>query len=439
MSGDNNTALIQRPGLVFVIFVACFSFWLVDFWKPINVYNKESMFTSHEVFNHYSYLPAVFLNGGSFRFTEAPNRIDSSVVYKKPLPNCHSGMAILQAPFFAAALLRCQLSDVPLQGGFAPLFASYVHWATLFYVLLGLWLLRAFLTVYFSDGAATATLFVCLFGTSLFYYTYTQSELPQAPVFFLYCAFLRVAQLWHNKPRLIYSALLGIILGLLSLIYFFEVYVVLFFVFWNVKRGADLKASLAQFKRRYKEVLVIFVAAIFTWIPQVVFNLQQTGACFYIPFPGEKIDFTNIEKAYFLLFSYCHGWITYSPLVLLAIVGIWLLPASQPVSRWLLVGVLLLVLACYGSLYDFEQGGYFGARRLSPAIAWLSLPLTAALSRIFALGRSGMLRALVVLLIFSGACLNMGQTYLVIQKRLDANTMTAEKYWNLFRTFKFAE
>lgn len=439
MSGESNIGLIQRPGLVFVIFVACFSFWLVDFWKPINVFNNESSFSSSEVFNQYSYLPATFLNKGSFHFSEVPGRVDSSAVYKRHLPNCNNGMAILQAPFFAAALLRCQLSGVPLQEGFAPLFASYIHWGALLYVLLGLLLLRSFLIAYFTDTVATVSLFVCLFGTTLFYYSYTQSELPQAHIFFLYCAFLRVTQLWHKNAGMFLSALLGLILGLISLIYFFEIYIVLFFVFWNVKRRNDLKNLPAYFNQRKKHLIVFLIAGLLAWLPQILFNLQQTGSLFFIPFPGEKFDFSNIEKAYFLLFSYCHGWVTYCPLILLAFVGICFLAPAIPVARWLIVGVLIIALASYGSLYNFEQGGYFGARRLAPAIAWLCLPLAALLQHIFTVGKHGLLRAVVVLLIFSGACLNMGQTYHVIKKRLDANTMTAQKYWALFRTFKFPE
>src|SRR6185369_5607609 len=89
----------KKPSVLFIVFTVCFAFWFVDFWKPYNAAKNETNFV-WDVFGYYSYLPATFLNKGSFNWHNAASYYNAFGPLNTHMPKYTYGMSIMYAPFF---------------------------------------------------------------------------------------------------------------------------------------------------------------------------------------------------------------------------------------------------------------------------------------------------------------------------------------------------
>lgn len=417
MPNKEPTSLINKPSLIVLLFAACFAFWLVDFWKPINVYNKESVFSNNDVYEHYSYLPIVLLNQHTFLYNNKSNTFPFKNQATLKLPKYNYGLSILYLPAFLISLFETR--DIHTKNeGFTFTFAYNIHYSAIVYVLLGLFFLRKFLLHFFSEKITAITLFVCLFGNNLFFFTFSLSELPQSHLFFLFAVFLFQTLKWHQNPNLQSSIILGCTIAIISLINAFELYIVLFFIFWGITNKNEAQQKFIFLKTQQKTFGVFAIVVLLFWIPQLLFNLKFAINVFSHAEAEKIYDFTDAKIYYFLLSEH-RGWITYSPLILISFFGIYYIDSKIPISKTLFVSVLFLVLIVYSSRIDFNNN-YFGAKMACTCVAWLSLPFGLFMDKIFKLNslllRNYFIKLILLVVIFSGVCLNLIQTIETIYK-----------------------
>lgn len=431
--------LFRKPGVLVIIFSACFAFWLVDFWRPYNASKKESNF-SWDVMNYYSYLPAYFCNNGSFDF---PPPIVKTYLPVGPqgtfVPKTTYGMSLMYSPFFALGYKIAYNQKSPLNGISEP-FTTCIHWGSIFYALLGLVFLRKFLLAYFSEGIVALTLLCVLFGTMLFLYTYMQSEMPHGYLFMLISLFLYLTQLWHQKQKYRYAVGIGFTAGLMSLIRPTEALVCVFFLLWDVKTLSDFKVKGQFFLKNYRHLALIALMVVLLWVPQFLFWKQHTGTYFYFSYPGERF-FWDDPQIINILFSYRKGWITYTPMVLLAFIGFFFVKKDFPLSKWTLLlftAGMVYVLSCW---WDWFFGGCFGARGFCQHIAFLAIPIASVLDRVFSSGKQYLLKGAATLVtsvfIFSCTCQNLGESYQYKVNTIHFVGMNEQIYWDVFRTYQY--
>lgn len=432
---------LKKPTVIFFIFSFCFSFWFLDFWKPYNTAKNQNNF-NWDIMNYYSYLPAKFCNHGSFDFFLGA---DSLYLPIGPLntfvPKATYGMPVMYAPFFAAGYKIALNQKSPLNG-FSEPFATCVRWGSIFYVFLGLFFLRKLLLVWFNEVVTAITLFATLFGTMLFNYTFSQSEMPHGYLFCLFCIFLYLTYKWHREQRYLYTILIGFVITMVSLIRPTEIFIALFFILWNVRKLSDLRAKFYFFLVNYKHILLILLIGIVMWIPQFLFWKQHTGMYVYYPYFDEGF-FWKDPQVLNILFSYRKGWITYTPLIVMAFTGFFFVKKDFPISRWsfaFITGLMVYVLSCW---WDWAFGGCFGAREFCQQIAFLSIPIAFFVDFVFYSPKKQVLKGLLSLVtmvfLFSCVCLNIGQTYQYNHQRIHPMGMTEKVYWDVFRTYQFTD
>ena len=327
---------LRKPGVLFMIFTACFAFWFVDLWKPYSTPAGKNNFV-WDVFGYYSYLPATFCNNGSFEWTGNNNSTGHNPVgpLKTHLPKYTYGMSVMYAPFFALGYIIAESQQSALDG-FSEPFASSVRWGSIFYVLLGIFFLRKFLLFFFSmTFVVTAVLTMCLFGTTLFMNTFIQSEMTHGYLFCLFSVFLYLTYKWHHEQRFKFTILIAFILGLISLIRPTEIFIVLFFIFWNIKSIRDIKPKINFFLKNSIHLIVMLVVVILMWIPQSCCFIRRIPAFIFISHMEKKAFSGTILRSSIFLFSYRKGWITYTPVIILAFVGFFFVKKEFPLSKWL--------------------------------------------------------------------------------------------------------
>src|SRR4051812_42545996 len=85
---------LKKPSILVVIFSLCFAFWFIDFWKPYNSAKQGTNFV-WDVFGYYSYLPATFLNDGSFDWHNEASNYNPFGPKGSHVPKYTYGMSIL--------------------------------------------------------------------------------------------------------------------------------------------------------------------------------------------------------------------------------------------------------------------------------------------------------------------------------------------------------
>ena len=426
---------LKKPSVILLLFTFFFSFWFVDFWRPWNPDKKENGFAWDAV-HYYSYLPYKFCNNNSFDFPGYSGYLADGPIGK--MPKTTYGVSILYAPFFAIGYKIAYNQKSPLDG-FSEPFATCNYWGGVFYVMLGLIFLRNFLVNFFNEIVSTITLICVFFGSMLFYYTYCVNEISHSYLFFLFTAFLSLTYKWHQKQKIIYTVLIGLVIGLISLIRPTEIFIFLFFIFWNVKSTGDIKAKFNFFISNYFHFVIIAIVGILIWLPQFIFWKNQTGTYFYFSYPGERF-FWNDPQIINILFSYRKGWVTYTPVILTAFIGFFFIKKNFPLSKWLFIFITCLIVYVLSCWWDWFFGGCFGARGFCQQIAYLSIPIAFFVDFVFFSDKKYILKPLVILattvFIILCLCLNIGQTYQYNQHFIHFNAMNEKVYWKNFREFK---
>ena len=434
--------IIKKPSIFVIIFGACFAFFFLDFWTPYNAAKHGNNF-AWDVYGYYSYLPATFCNEGSFDFKDITPDFNINGPFKNRLPKYTYGMSVMYSPFFALGYKIAYNSKEPLHG-FSDPFTICVRWGSIFYVLLGMFFLRKFLLIYFNEVVTALTIFVCVFGSMLFIYTYNQSEMSHGYLFCLFSIFLFLNYKWHLDPvpKFKYTFLIGFVMGLIALIRPTEIFIVLLFLLWNIKTMADFKHKFNFFLKNYIHVLIIILIGIGIWIPQCLFWKQHTGTYFYFSYQQERF-FWNDPQILNILFSYRKGWITYTPLIAMAFVGFFFVKKDFPLSKWTFIFVTALMVYVLSCWWDWTYGGCFGAREFCQQIAYLSIPLAFFINFIFYSEKRSFFKRLMsfvtAVFLLACVCLNLNQSNQYQNAIIHPYAMTKEAYWYVFNKYKFED
>jgi hypothetical protein len=405
----------------------------MDLWRT---WHKTGNAFSWDVANYYSWLPAKFCNNNSFEFGNGVEGYLGLSPQGKHISRATYGMAIMYAPAFALGY-KIAINQKDPTDGFSEPFATTLHWASILYVIIGLIFLRIFLLNYFSEAITALTLMIAFLGTMLFYYTLSLGEMPHGYLFFLISAFLLLCHKWHEKTTYFRSVLVGLVIGLISIIRPTEAAVVLIFIFYNVKTTAGLKTEALMFWKKKWHVLIMILIPVLIWIPQLLIWKSLTGSYFYNSYAvlGEKFYWSD-PQILNLLFSYRKGWVVYTPLIILAFMGFFFMNGPEKKLRPVLLFILCFQVYLLSCWWDWFFGGSFGARGFSQHIAFLSIPIAASCR--FFMNPENFKPALRILqlvffvFVFSGIALNIGQTYQFNKNYIHFNSMTKKTYWLVF-------
>lgn len=423
--------LINKPSVLLILFCICFNYFTNDLWKTWHTGQTNMEWDN---VNYYSYNPAFIVNKGSFDFNNEVDKFLPELPNGKRIPTKTYGIALLQSPFFLYERLL-QKMEGQWDSGFSTDYADRIHWAGIIYTFIGLFFLRRFLLYYYSEWITAATLAIVFLGTNLFYYSLGASEMDPAYLFFLISFFLVLNYKWQQQPTLPKSILMGLVLGLISLIRTNESILILFVFFWNVYNKESLRLQFLKLLQHKKELVVLGLCFIVVWIPQLIFWKSRTGNFFFTPYPDEQYFWFD-PQVFNILFSFRKGWLLYSPLVLLAFIGFFLIKDEGKKLRSLFILVLLVNIYVLSSWWNWFYGGGFGGRVFAQDLAWLSLPIAGLFSFLNEKRHVSKIYEFILFLVFvisfSGISLNLGQTYQFTKNYIHYDATSKESYTFMF-------
>ncbi|MFK7923315.1 MAG: hypothetical protein AB8H47_15230 [Bacteroidia bacterium] len=351
---------------------------------------------SWDVFGYYLYLPAAFIHDDlatlSFReevmqkyqpagdFHHSTVQDDGRHVLKYPI-----GMAVLYLPFFLIAHFLAGIMDYAADGFSWP-YQFMLSMGSLIYAVLGLGLLRRFLLKYFADLIVAVVLVILVLGTNYLNYTAFDGAMPHNALFTLYALLLLLTERYFSaedsgqvKPKPLRALVIGLVIGLMTIIRPIELISILIPLLWGVYNKESFLAKWQLIREHWTHIGLIVLGMFVMGMIQMGYWKAFSGSWLYYSYGDFGFDWRS-PHLWEGLASYRKGWLIYTPVMILALIGF--VPLYRRLRERFFMVVALFLITFY-IVFAWEvwwYGGSFGARPLVQSYALLSLPIAALLS-----------------------------------------------------------
>jgi hypothetical protein len=405
----------------------------LSYWK------KENRVIIWDVVSYYGYLPAAFIfDDLTMKFTEDYKGDKKFTIWAKKTDTGNyvlktsMGPAILYSPFFFPAHSYAQKYGYNT-GGYSEPYKFALTLSSVFYVFIGFIFLRKLLLKFYSELTTGIVLIALFLGTNLLWYSSYEAAMPHTQSFMLLTLFIYYSIKWHEKRKLKYAFILGISIGLISLIRPTNILIALFFIFYNFTKLSDTKKQINLFLKNYKHIILIILLTFIIWIPQFLYWKKVTGHYLYFSYTDEGFFFNN-PQILNGLFSFRKGMLIYAPVLIFSLIGIpVLLKKAKPSFIGISIFTILNIYIIF-SWWAWWYGGSLGQRAIIDSYAILALPLAAIFEYLI---KQRKLVIIPFLVIFSLTIL-MGvyHTYLYKTGAIHWDGMTKEAYFDSFGRLK---
>ena len=431
--GKSFSQLVWLGLLLFYII----SFIKMDYWRKA-AYGGDS-------WGYYVHLPATFIYhdiGDYSKSFEAVKKYETSLPDPKidkygvrPTPigkfavKYSHGFALLLLPFFAAAHLFCSLTAVYPADGFSLPYMLANGLAVLFYVFLGLIILKKLLNRYFTEGVVWTIILTLTVATNLFYFSTYNSIMSHAPLFACYCFLMYATDSFYRTPKRKWAMWVGITFGLVALIRMNELYAIFIPLFWGIGSWQNMKERGVFFKENFKKYIVWAAFPLFfIFLPQLLYWHFVSGQWIYNAYVGETFDFLHphLREG---LFDFKNGWIPWTPVMIFALLGLLLLRRYGRAAFLPTFLILPLHIYIIYSWWCFYYVNGLGSRPMVEMYPLLAFSLGSFYTFLLRWKRLGSVLIVCSLLVFSA--FNIFKTYQERQGLIWSQFSNRSFYWSM--------
>lgn len=337
---------------------------------------------------YYMYLPAVFIYGG---FEDIPVR--TNTVQFSPYPGTNKifdkytcGVAFLELPFFLAAHAVATASDDYPPDGHSPPYVIGLLLSGLFYGFLGIFLLRSNLRTYFSGFIPDIVALSILMGTNLLHYTAREPGMSHIYSFLLFNLFIWLTDRYYRTQGSWGLALgLAFTLGWVVLIRPTNLLLALFFFGYTTDGRFVFQERFRFLWKRLGHLLLFPLLGFFWYIPQFLYWKYATGSYVVYSYGEEGFIYWKDPKLWEVLFSIKNGWLLFSPLMGIALIGLVAGAIKNIQNSRLILLSWLVAWYVFSSWASWWFGGAFGHRAFVEFYALLAFPLALVVQWILSL------------------------------------------------------
>jgi hypothetical protein len=291
------------------------------------------------------------------------------------------GTAILSAPFFAVAHLLTRWSNLS-RDGFSLYYQHGAALAGVTYLIGGLIALKRALLGWFSPGVVLATLVAVTWGTDLFHYGTYDPTFSHVYAFALTSLLLLIVPRWFDAPSMGRSVLLGAVVALVILVRHVNVLIIVGFACYGLNSAAAIRRRLSWITEHAHEVVTTAVTSVLLLAPLVMFYRRSTGHWLASPYGATRtFDFTS-PHLFGVLFSSTKGLFFWSPVLLVAVAGFFLLRRRLPEMIAPIVILLPPFVYLVSSWFDWQFGASFGHRAFVDVLPFFAVGLAACFDRV---------------------------------------------------------
>lgn len=394
-----------------------------DNWKKV---------IESDVYGYYGYLPALFIHR-SFDYSIYQNVESKTPVLKGETEDpikYYIGEAILLLPFFTVADLITQTFDFEARNGFTFYYQLSIAIASIFYLLLGLFALRNLLQrLGFEDVVSALVLFLLFAGTQLYHYALHEPGMSHVYSFSIISIVLNVIHLQSIQPNRTRWFILAFLAALVVFIRPINVLFLGSFIYLVKSREAAKQFVFMFLKAGFTTIAgcILIIACFF--LLQSLAYYYQSGNWWVYSYGEEGFNWTNPQISN-VLFSYRKGLFVYTPMLLVAFLGLWFMKkkfGGFSTTAWL--SLMIIYLYITASWWYWAYGGSFGMRPFIDTYALWAIPLA---SIVQVLLNTRWWKFLFISICGFLTYLNLLQTYQYIHNILPYEHMNKERYWHIF-------
>jgi hypothetical protein len=394
-----------------------------------------------DMFGYYLYLPSTFI----YNDVGMENSQWLDELYKKYEPSSYPyqyvngiegrriniysmGMAVVYAPGFFLAQAACKVFGYDNDGYSKP-FELFAVLTSFLVFILNVYLLRKVLLHFFEDKVAAVVLLVVVAGTNFFYQSGIDSVMVHNYISAMLSAIILLTIKWHKQPQTKTALLLASCIGLAALIRPPAVLLALFPLLYNVYNLKTLKEKFSLIANYRLQIILMIAVIFFIGLPQLVYFKYVSGN--WLSFNrGETMDLFHAHLSQFL-FSYKKGWLLYTPVMIFAIAGFYLLYKKQKqlfVAAFLIVGMQVWMLASWDAWWFHTS---YGQRGMVDVYTLLSLPLGFLIQSVI-FSSTGIIKVSGIMLFSFLVFVSLFQTWQYMYRILHWERTTETSYWKVF-------
>jgi hypothetical protein len=302
------------------------------------------------------------LSGGTFY--QAQPHANGKLVYKYL-----RGVSLLQLPFYYAAHAYAIISKQYPADGFSYPYQFAIAFGALFFVILSLFILRNILIRYYKDSIVAITLFLLVIASNAIQYIAIEGGQSHGYIFPLYVFILYCTIRWHENYKLIWSFLIGLIIGIATISRPTEAIMLLIPLLWNKNNVQLWNEKWQKIKQQKTHLIVVFIGGFLGILPQLIYWKRITGSWIYDV--GSKWDFLNPH--FRVLVGWEKGWFIYTPVTMLFVIGLFFLkqkPFKTAIITFCILNIYIII-----SWHIWRYGGSYSTRALVQSYPVFAIPL----------------------------------------------------------------
>lgn len=341
---------------------------------------------SWDVSGYYLYLPAAFIyhdirqmkwwDDIEKKYHPGPGagqdfqHFSGNNVIKYPM-----GQALQYLPWFAVAQVLARPLGYPADGFSLP-YQAALSWGSLLVAFLGLWLLRRILLRYFNDGVVAAVLVSITFGSNYLEYASITGAMTHNWLFTLNCLLLYATIRFYEKPGYALATIIGLLVGWAVLTRPTEIISALIPLLWGVYSRETLRARMVFFRTHWRLMLAALLRAVAMISLQLLYWKYTSGQWVVYSYGDQGFTWfpPHIED---VLWSARAGWLVYSPMMLFAVAGMFLLRGRFSKVFPAVVCYCLIALYITSAWDIWWYGGSLGQRAMVQAYPFWAFGLGA--------------------------------------------------------------
>ena len=337
---------------------------------------------------YYAYLPATFVYQDLSTLDSTIYHRYSSELHRKPkgttvgearqvengnwVIKYTCGVALMELPFFLVGHGIASIGPGAANGYSTP-YSLLVCLASPFYALLGLWLLRNVLRRLSDDKIVALVLFAIGAATNLYHFTVYNPAMAHGFLFGLYGMLIFGTVKWYETWNWKFAALIGLSLGLITLIRPVELIAVVIPLSYGIHHHGGLIGHLKQLGKEWRSLVLAAMVVLIVGGIQMVYWKYITGSWLHYSYTEESFDFTNpqILKG---MFGFRNGWLVYTPIMIFALLGIGFLFRKKDFLWPVILFLPIHIFIAYSWWCWYYING-FGSRPMVETYALLAIPL----------------------------------------------------------------
>ena len=394
---------------------------------------------SWDVYGYYLYLPALLKYCDTSQYLFALEHLSeyqvSAELYQLTdlagikAPIYTIGMALIYLPFYLIADLIAIIFPTIKADGMSPVYQWAIVIASWSYAYVGiLYTSKLLKALKFNSLTIAATLCGIFLGSNYFHYAAFENGMPHIYLYTLYALLVYLTHLWHIEAKSKYVILGGIVIALLCLARPSEIVALLIPIFYGIYNGLSIIVKIQRIKRYRRQILLMIFSGISLILLQILFWKLNIGKWIFNGYAGHYFDFLD-PHIWEGIFSFRKGWLVYSPIYFLALIGIPLLWNRDkrfffPVTIFFILNIYIVL-----SWHIWWYASSFGMRALIQSYAIIALPLAATIEKMISLWWSRIAGFALILLFVA---FNQFQDWQYRNGILLQDEMTKTFYWKSF-------